>query len=123
GGGGGGGGGGGTTAPAARQAAPAATPEPEPKVMSIGALQRPRSAAGVDGVASVVAPSGRSSVAALVARFSIDDLEGWQDRADRGPAKGPAPVMVRAPLEVSAAPSSGGPFDGLLNAVFGFLFG
>ncbi len=116
--------GGGATAPAAQAAQAAeAEPEPEAKVMSVGALQRPRSTVGIDGVASVVAPAGRSSVAALVVRYAIDELDRAQGPG-RGPAKGPAPVMVRAPMEVSApASAAGGPLDGILQALLGFLFG
>lgn len=126
--GGGGGGGGSYTAPRTTTAPrPAATPEPTPKVVSMATPRRPSSAAGIDGVAQVV-NARPPSVAALVTRFTVDELE----RAFHGPStitvqasdtKDAASTADRVPVEVSAAPAADAGFGGILDAVIGFLFG
>jgi uncharacterized protein YkwD len=120
---GGGSGGGGGSTTAARPAAPAAAAAPEPKAVEVDAPRRPVSSAGIDGVATPIAAEARTSVAAHVARVTIDELGTGPNRSDGAP-KSLVVVLERAPLEVSAAaPAEAGMIDSLIGAILGFLFG
>ncbi|HEU5325140.1 MAG TPA: CAP domain-containing protein [Candidatus Limnocylindria bacterium] len=126
---GGGGGGGGATAPRTTTALrPAATPQPTPKIVSMAAPRRPSSAAGIDGVAQVV-NARPPSVAALVTRFTVDELDRpatgrWTAAAPARDGKDAASAaLTRVPLQVAAAPVDDGGFGGFLGAIIGFLFG
>jgi len=115
GGGGSGGGGGGSSAPAT----PAATPAPSRA--SMDSPQRPTSTAGIDGVATVVS---RPAADLLTPRLLADESAAARAAA-LAPVTAvdltdePAPVE----MEVAAAGSSGGIFDGVVGAILGFLFG
>jgi hypothetical protein len=112
---GGGGGGGGSSAPTT----PAATPAPSRA--SMDSPQRPTSTAGIDGVATVVS---RPAADLLTPRLLADE-----SAAARAAALAPATAVVvadepaPAEMEVAAAGSSGGIFDGVVGAILGFLFG
>jgi uncharacterized protein YkwD len=128
-GGGGGGGGGGATAPRTPTAArPAATPEPTPKVVSMAAPRRPSSATGIDGVAELVNVRP-ASVAALVTRFTVDELDRafagrWSAATHASDGTGTASAaLTSVPLEAAAAPVEDGGVGGFLGAIIGFLFG
>lgn len=122
GGGSGGSGGGGSTAPAQPAAqAPAATPAPEPSLVSVDRPQRPESSAGLDGVAELVTEPSRSVVAG---RTSVDDVATARAATAPAAAKTASNAVARGELQVTAA-SAGEPglLEGLLAAVAGFLFG
>ncbi|MEO7295909.1 MAG: CAP domain-containing protein [Candidatus Limnocylindria bacterium] len=124
GGGGGGGGGGGSAAPpaAAALAAPKATPKPEPKPkeMAVEAPLRPTSAAGLDGVATLVIERTTVDVAA---RQAADDALGTPNTTLATVAKVPGPSVSGGMQVAAAAPLQAGFFDGIVGGLLGFLFG
>jgi uncharacterized protein YkwD len=120
--GGGGGGGGGGYAPAPQPVvAEAPPPEPTPKELAVDAPRRPSSSAGIDGIASlVIERSGRN----VAARLAVDDALGIHGAATDAVDEAPQPALASRPMEVAAAPVAGtGPFDGVVAALLGFLFG
>ncbi len=123
--GGGGGGGGAATQPAAAAAPaprPKPKPKPKPKEMQVAAPQRPASATGFDGVATLVMEGSTLDVAA---RLAADDALGVPkpQRAVAAAEPDDSRVPARA-MEVRAAePAEKGLFDGIVGTVLGFLFG
>jgi uncharacterized protein YkwD len=114
-GGGSGGGGGGSSPPTT----PAATPEPSRT--SMDSPQRPTSTAGIDGVATVVS---RPAADLLTPRLLAD--ESAEARAAAlAPTTAAEATDDPAPteMEVAAASTSAGIFDGVVGAILGFLFG
>lgn len=99
--------------------AEAPPPDPTPRELAVDAPRRPRSSAGLDGVASLVVERPRLDVAA---RLAADDALGIH-----GAAPGDAdrsPQLARRSMEViAAAPAQAGLFDGIVGALMGFLFG
>jgi uncharacterized protein YkwD len=125
-------GGGSATAPAqparAAAAAPARTPKPKPKLVGVDAPERPRSTAGLDGVATRV--SRNPFVADRSIRLLVDERAA--ERASRLLVRNPtdattvadAEVAEAVALEVSpAAEPEPGILESIVGAVIGFLFG
>jgi uncharacterized protein YkwD len=125
-------GGGSATAPAqparAAAAAPARTPKPKPKLVGVDAPERPRSTAGLDGVATRV--SRNPFVADRSIRLLVDERAA--ERASRLLVRNPtdattvadAEVAETVALEVSpAAEPEPGILESIVGAVIGFLFG
>jgi uncharacterized protein YkwD len=129
-GGGGGGGGGGSVAPAAPAASavptrPKRPPKPKPARRSMDVPARPRSSAGIDGVALVVSAPADT---AIRLHLRADELAAARASALAVTRPLAAPTVTTtaatAPMEVSAAPpAERGFLDGLVGAVLGFLFG
>ena len=85
--------------------------------MTVDAPRRPSSAAGIDGIASLVIERHATDFAA---RLAADDALGVHAASTDGDSES-RPVRE---LQVQAAePAEAGLFDGLIGAVFGFLFG
>ena len=125
GGGGGGGGGGSATAPTTTtQVAaprPAPKPKPKPKMVKFDAPSRPRSAAGLDGVTTLVSAPASFD---LAQRHQLDEVATMRVASLAAKAEANEAVVATADLEVQAAEASEpGPLDGFLAAVIGFLFG
>ncbi|MCA1569384.1 MAG: CAP domain-containing protein [Chloroflexi bacterium] len=117
-----GGGGGGTVAPAA-PAAPKPTPKPapKPKEMQVDAPRRPASAAGVDGVATIVIERATVDVAA---RLAADDALGVSSPGPAALAMGKPVTSPTGGMQVAAAaPPDVGFLDGVVGGLLGFLFG
>ena len=89
--------------------------------MAVDAPSRPVSSAGLDGVAVAVEPRAARPVA-HVARIAIDELEDASAGRTTAAPNAPGDVLTRAPGEVSPPAASTGPLDGILTALFGFLF-
>lgn len=109
-------------APAAAPAAAAPEAEPEPMEVSVAdAVTRPRSTAGLDGVTKLVLERTRVDVAT---RIAADDALGVE-KVDPGDGAGKTLASPdRGELEVMAAKQAEPGFlDGVLGALFGFLFG
>jgi uncharacterized protein YkwD len=126
GGGGSGGGGGGSSAgaggtytqPVAAAPRPTPKPKPKPKEMSVDAPARPRSTAGLDGVATVVIERHTVDVAG---RLAADDALGIPSLPTTALVAG---EPAATDMEVTAAePAEAGLFDGIVGAVLGFFFG
>jgi uncharacterized protein YkwD len=120
------GGGGGYAQPAPQPqpqpvAAEAPPPDPTPRELSVDAPRRPRSSAGLDGVASLVVDRPGLDVAA---RVTADDALGTHGAAPAVADRTAQPALARGSMEVIAAgPAQAGVFDGIVGAVLGFLFG
>ena len=125
----GGGGGGGSTAPATapttttQVAAPRPTPKPKPKpeMVRVEAPSHPRSAAGLDGVTTLVSAPASFD---LAQRHQLDEMAALRVASLTAKAEADETAVTVADLEVQAptAPEPG-PLDGFLAAVIGFLFG
>ena len=99
----------------------AAVAQPTPKEVAMAAPQRPVSAAGLDGVATVVSSPGGSSIAA---HLHADETAAARLASLPSSEKAPTAIMTRGPMEVSAASTAPvGLLDGFIGAVLGFLFG
>ena len=113
-------------APAPAAPAPAAQPKPKaeskPKEFAVDSPRRPVSAAGLEGVATLVSSPNRDDVTARLmveehaaARAAVISVSVASVTVDE-------PVAVD--LEVTAAPASEpGLLDGIVGVVLGFLFG
>lgn len=122
--------GGGSAPPPATAAPPAAAPAvataddagPEPMEVSVAdAVTRPRSGAGLDGITELVLERSRVDVAA---RIAADDALGVDRLAEPEGEGTTVAASERAELEVQAASQAEPGFiDGVLGALFGFLFG
>jgi uncharacterized protein YkwD len=123
GGGGGGSGAGGATAPTTTQvAAPrsAPKPKPKPKLVQVNAPSRPTSAAGLDGVTTLVSAPASFD---LAQRHQLDEVAAMRVASLAAKAEADEPAVAAADLEVQAEAPEPGPLDGFLTAVIGFLFG
>jgi uncharacterized protein YkwD len=123
--GGGGGGGGSATAPTTTtQVAaprPAPKPKPKPKLVKVNAPSRPRSAAGLDGVTTLVSAPASFD---LAHRHQLDEVAAMRVASLAVKAEADETAVAAADLQVQAAePPEPGPLDGFLAAVIGFLFG
>jgi uncharacterized protein YkwD len=117
-----GGGGGGYAQPAPQPvAAEEPPPEPTPREIALDAPRRPSSTAGIDGFATVVIERSGRNVAALLA---ADDALGLYGGTEETTDEVPQVAQERRPMEVAAAaPAQAGPFEGVVAALLGFLFG
>jgi hypothetical protein len=112
--------GGGTTRPVAR-ATPAPTPEPQPIEVAVNAPARPTSAAGLDGVTTVVVESAALDV---VARLAADDALGVPRSTSGAALAAQQEDAAAGGMQVAAASSpEPGLLDGIVAAVLDFLFG
>jgi len=117
GGGGGGSGGGGAGAPAPAQ--PVATPAPTAQRATMDAPRRPTSTTGIDGVSTAITDTRARANFALWRGAGTET--GGATASEREPASASSETVS---LEIAAVPSSsGGPLDGLVGAILGFLFG
>jgi hypothetical protein len=119
---GGGGGGGGSTTPATQVAAkPAPKPKPKPKTVKVDAPERPTSAAGLDGVTTLVSAPASFD---LAQRHQLDELAASRAASLAARARADDAAVATAGLEVEAAAEpEPGLLDGFVAAVIGFLFG
>jgi uncharacterized protein YkwD len=122
---GGGGGGGGATAPTTTTqvatARPAPKPKPKPKLVKVNAPSRPRSAAGLDGVTTLVSAPASFD---LAHRHQLDEVAAMRVASLAAKTAADETAVAAAELEVQAAEApESGPLDGFLAAVIGFLFG
>jgi uncharacterized protein YkwD len=113
--------GGASTRPAA-PAAPAATVAPQPVEVAVATPARPASAAGLDGVTTLVVGSDAASVAA---RLAVDDALGiWRSASDGTLAAPASEQATPGGMQVAAASApEPGLLDGIVAAVLDFLFG
>ncbi|MBA2632577.1 MAG: hypothetical protein H0U86_06200 [Chloroflexi bacterium] len=89
--------------------------------MTVDGLRRPTSAAGLDGVASIVIERNAPD---LTERLAADDALGRpQSSSQSVTGDDPEERPVRALEVTAAAPADAGPFDGIVGALLGFLFG
>jgi uncharacterized protein YkwD len=112
-------GGGGSTVPAQ----PTPTPAPTAKEVSVDAPRRPTSTAGLDGMATVVRDATADR---LTGRLMVDEASAARVAAQAAGATAAAPSAPEigtADLEVTAASSEPGFFDGIVGALLGLLFG
>ncbi len=89
--------------------------------MTVTAPRRPTSAAGLDGVTTLVIERPGAN---LAARLAADDALGIAKySADAATDEEPQPQLARGMEVTAAAPAQAGLFDGIVGALLGFLFG